>query len=59
MEWIHLALDEDQWIAFRFHKTLGISSVAQRLVASPEGQGPMELVSFYDYQLLKINVYIF
>jgi hypothetical protein len=55
MDWIHLALDRDQWRAllntewtFWFHKMLGISWVAERLAASQEGPSSMELVSWTD-----------
>jgi hypothetical protein len=49
MDWIHLAQDRDQLRTlvntFGFHKMLGHSCVAERLVTSEEGLGSMELVS--------------
>jgi hypothetical protein len=48
-----------KWRAFRFHKILGNSFVAERLLASQEGLGSMELVSWLvGYTALKCSATI-
>jgi hypothetical protein len=50
MDWLHLIYDGDHWwthatiINRRFHKILRNSSVVERLSASQEGLGFMDLV---------------